>query len=165
MAVRALRVTALVFALGVALAGCAMLPELGTQVASSPIPDDQLPVGQRVVTPPDQLRLHVFNSTTMPVMLEINGNDRQMQAQDGLELGIADLGPLPWHVVMRLPSGKMPIDVMINPGDDWRQHNADGSFELHPAGAHADLSCGQLRVTTELTPTPHPGPGSPGDCD
>ena len=152
-------------ALGAVLAGCALLPELGTQVPSSPIPDDQLPVGVRVVTPPEQLRLHVFNSTTKPVVLEINGNDRQLAAQDGLELGIADLGPLPWHVVMRLPSGKTPIDVTINAGDDWRQRNADGSTELHPAGARADLSCGQLRVTTEITPTTAPGRGTPGDCD
>ena len=157
-----LRLVAILMVVATAGVGCALLP---TQPVATAVPDDQLPVGERVVTPPDQLRLHVFDNTSKPVLLDVNGNTRQMAARDGLELGVADLGPLPWHVRMSFASGRTPIDVTINPGDDWRQHDADGSTQLHPAGGRADLSCGQLRVTTQITPTTAPGTGTPGDCD
>jgi hypothetical protein len=155
---------AIVLAAGL-LAGCSLLPNFGTQGGATQIPDDQLPVGVRVVTPPDQLRLHVFDSTTHAVVLDVNGTDRLLAAGDGLDLGVADLGPLPWHVQLSFATGRTPIDVTINPGDDWRERNADGSVEVHAAGGRADLSCGQLRVTTQLTPTTAPGSGTPGDCD
>jgi hypothetical protein len=158
--VRAFARAALALAFAAGLTGCALLP-LGT-----PVPDDQLPVGVRTVTPPAQLDLKAINSTTIPVVLDVNGKTWDMQPGSDRDLGIADLGALPWNVSFRTAGGRQLLAATVGDGDVWRIRNADGSVELHAPNARADLSCGQVRlVFNGVLHGPAPGHGTPGDCD
>jgi hypothetical protein len=155
------RSLALGLAMAGAVAGCSYLPWLPTP---APTP---MPLGVRVVTPPEQMRLEVSNGTTMPVVLTVNGAPgRPIPAGQVANLGIADLGPLPWFAQARTVSGRVLLETTVRPGDVWTQENADGSGESKGDGARVDLSCGRIDIWSG-TPMmgPAPGPGVPGDCD
>jgi len=142
------------------LAGCELLS------TASPIPDDQLPVGVRVVTPPARMRLEAGNQSTIPVVLTVNGSRRDLQPGDSIALGVTDLGPLPWSAALLTGSGRTLTEITVREGDDWRLRQADGAVTGHVDGGRVDLSCGQLYlVSPSFIGGPAPGPGEPGDCD
>jgi hypothetical protein len=154
-------VLAIVLAVAGTVAGCSYLPWLPTP-APTPVP-----LGVRVVTPPERMRLEVSNGTTIPVMLTVNGAPgRPIPAGQRADLGLADLGPLPWVAQVRTGSGRVLVEATIRAGDVWSQQNADGSGESKGDGARVDLSCGRIDIWSG-TPMmgPAPGPGEPGDCD
>jgi hypothetical protein len=158
---RAVAVAALALALAAGLiSGCSLLP-VGT-----PIPEDQLPPGVKVVTPQGQVRLRGENFTTKAFVLVVNGQARNVAAGDTAELGVGDLGPMPWDVAFETIAGRRLIGVTVHDGDVWRLRGQDGSVEYSAPGARADLSCGQLRINLNgLLLGPAPGTGAPGDCD
>jgi hypothetical protein len=148
----------LVLAVAGAVSGCSSLPVLPT-----PVP----PIGVEVITPPEQMRLYVSNSTTIPVELTVNGAaSRPIAAGQGADLGFADLGPLPWAAQVRTTSGRVLVELTVRAGDVVTQENSDGSGMTKGAGARVDLSCGRLDITSGIFMSgPVPGPGVPGDCD
>lgn len=150
----------LVLALAItgAVAGCSSLPLLPTQAP---------PLGVQVVTPPERMRLYVANSTTIPVVLTVNGEaGRPIAAGQGADLGLADLGPLPWAAQVRTESDRMLVELTVKAGDVVTQDNGDGSGMTKGAGARVDLSCGRIDITSGIFMSgPVPGPGVPGDCD
>jgi hypothetical protein len=149
---------ALGLAIAGAVAGCSYLPALPT-----PAP----PIGVEVVTPPERMRLYVSNSTTIPVVLAVNGEaGRPIAAGQGADLGLADLGPLPWAAQVRTGSGRVLVELTVKAGDVVTQDNGDGSGMTKGAGARVDLSCGRIDITSGIFMSgPAPGPGVPGDCD
>ena len=148
----------LVLAVAGAVAGCSYLPALPT-----PAP----PIGVQVGTPPERMRLNVSNSTTIPVVLTVNGAPgRPIAAGQGADLGLVDLGPLPWAAQVRTGSGRVLVELTVRAGDVWTQDNGDGSGGAKGDGARVDLSCGQIDVWSGPPMMgPVPGPGLPGDCD
>ena len=157
----AVRLLVLALAVGSALVGCSYLPGLPTP---APTP---MPLGVRVVTPPAQMRLEMNNSTTIPVVLSVNGGaGREVAPGTVANLGQADSGPLPWAAQVRTGSGRVLVDLTVRAGDVWAQENADGSGESKGDGARVDLSCGRIDIWSGSQMNgPAPGPGVPGDCD
>ena len=151
----------LALAMAGAVAGCSYLPWLPTP---APAP---MPLGVKVVTPPEQMRLEVSNGTTIPVMLTVNGAaGRPIAAGQRADLGLADLGPLPWVAQVRTGAGRTLVELTVRAGDVWSQENADGSGESKGDGARVDLSCGRIDIWSGPPMMgPAPGPGVPGDCD
>jgi hypothetical protein len=154
-------VLAIALAIAGMVAGCSDLPWLPTP-APTPVP-----LGVKVVTPPDQLRLAVSNGTTIPVLLTVNGAaGLPIAAGKGADLGIADLGPPPWAAQVRTGSGRVLVETTVRAGDVWSQQNADGSGESRGVGARVDLSCGRIDIWSGVPMMgPAPGPGVSGDCD
>jgi hypothetical protein len=148
----------LVLAVAGAVAGCSYLPALPT-----PAP----PIGVQVETPPERMRLNVSNGTTIPVVLTVNGAPgRPIAAGQGADVGLVDLGPLPWVAQVRTGSGRVLVEATVRAGDVWRQENADGSGESKGHGARVDLTCGRIDLWSGVPMMgPVPGPGVPGDCD
>lgn len=145
-------------ALAGAVTGCSSLPALPT-----PAP----PIGMRVATPPERMRLHVSNGTTIPVLLTVNGGaGRPIAAGQGADLGLTDLGPLPWAAQVRTATGRVLVELTVHAGDAWTQDNGDGSGSSSGAAARVDLSCGRIDISSGIyLHGPAPGPGTPGDCD
>jgi len=152
---------ATVLAVAGTVAGCSDLPWLPTP-ASAPVP-----LGVKVVTPPNQMRLEVSNGTTIPVMLTVNGAaGLPIAAGQRADLGVADIGPLPWVAQARTGSGRVLVGTTVRTGDVWSQQNADGSGESRGVGARVDLSCGRIDIWSGVPMMgPAPGPGEAGDCD
>ena len=127
-----------------------------------------LPLGVKVVTPPEQMRLEVSNGTTIPVVADRERRARAARSRPAqrADLGLADLGPLPWAAQVRTGAGRVLVEATVRAGDVWSQQNADGSGESKGDGARVDLSCGRIDIWSG-TPMmgPAPGPGVPGDCD
>jgi hypothetical protein len=157
----AVRLLVLTLTVAGALAGCSDLPWLPTP-APTPVP-----LGVEVVTPPERMRLYVSNSTTIPVQLTVNGEaGRPIAAGQGADLGLADLGPLPWAAQVRTESDRVLVELTVKAGDVVTQDNGDGSGMTKGAGARVDLSCGRIDITSGIFMSgPAPGPGVPGDCD
>jgi hypothetical protein len=155
------RVLAIVLAIAGTVAGCSYLPWLPTP-APTPVP-----LGVRVVTPPDRMRLELSNGTTIPVMLTVNSAPGlPIAAGQRADLGIADLGPLPWAAQVTTGSGRVLAETTVRAGDVWSQQSADGSSESKGVGARVDLSCGRIDIWSGAPMMgPAPGPGVPGDCD
>jgi hypothetical protein len=144
-----------------AVAGCSSIPWLATP-ALPPVP-----LGVKVVTPPDRMRLEVSNGTTIPVMLTVNGAaGLPIAAGERADLGLADLGPLPWVAQVRTEMGRVLVKSTVAAGDVWSLQNVDGSGESRGVGARVDLSCGRIDIWSGVPMVgPAPGPGVPGDCD
>src|SRR6476619_3112324 len=141
------------------VAGCSMVP------TPSEVPIDQLPIGVTVVTPPDQLRISAINQPTIPVVLVVNGKPRDLGPGTSQELGIVDLGPLPWDMRVTTAMGRELLRDTLKDGVVSRTNRGHGQGEATGFLARADLSCGQLfRVTGVASYGPAPGPGVPGDC-
>ncbi len=155
------RLTVVMLVMACAVAGCSSLPWLSTPAPAS------MPLGVKVVTPPEQMRLEVSNGTTIPVELTVNGGPgRPVAAGERVDLGLIDLGPLPWAAQVRTGSGRVLVELTVNEGDVWGQQNADGSGEAKGNGARVGLSCGRIDIWSgQQMGGPVPGPGAPGDCD
>jgi hypothetical protein len=125
------------------------------------------PMGVQVGTPPERMRLNVSNATTIPVVLTVNGAPgRPLAAGQGADLGLADLGPLPWHAQVRTGSGRVLVELTVRAGDVWTQDNGDGSGSAKGDGARAELSCGRIDIWSG-PPMMGPVPSAsfePGDC-
>jgi hypothetical protein len=145
------------------LAGCSLLP----WASPMPVPVEQLPLDVQVPVPPELMRLEMNNGTDRPVMLSVNGGaGRSFGAGQVANLGVADLGPLPWHAVVRTVAGRQLLDLTVHEGNVWRSRNSDGSTSGGGAAAIADLSCGRIDLWSGQQPGgPVPGGGVPGDCD
>lgn len=144
-----------------ATSGCSVLP------VPTAINDADLPVGVRVVTPPERLVLEVANGTTIPVDLNVNGRSvAEVGPHSQLGFTVRELGPLPWQAEIRAGSGRVLLEVAIRDGAVWRQRNQDGSTTSESVFARVDLSCGRIDAFAGTPPRgPPPGPGAPGDCD
>lgn len=144
-----------------AIGGCSSLPWLPTP-APTPVP-----LGVKVVTPPEQMRLEMNNSTTIPVVLSVNGGVvREFGPGTVANLGQTEIGPPPWAAQVRTGSGRVLVELTVNAGDVWGQQNADGSGEAKGDFARVDLSCGRIDIWSGFQMNgPAPGPGVPGDCD
>jgi hypothetical protein len=140
------------------IAGCGSLPFLPT-----PAP----PVGVPLVTAPGAMRLDVSNETTIDVLLTVNGRPGiPVPAGQGLEVGPADIGPLPWAAQVRTVSGRILVQAKVEAGDVVSQDNGNGSGSQRGVGARVDLSCGRIDLWSGPPMLgPAPGPGTPGDCD
>lgn len=150
---------AIVLAAGV-LAGCSILP------SQSVAPVDQLPAGVKVATPASELRVNAINQTTIPVVLVVNGNPRDMAPQSSLDLGTAELEPLPWDMRVATVNGRELLGGTLHDGDVWRMNEGNGQGSMGGFLARADLTCGQLFLVSSVASYgPAPGPGVPGDCD
>ena len=103
----------------------------------------------------------------MPVVLTVNGTPgRPIAAGQGADLGLSDLGPLPWAAQVRTESGRVLVELTVRAGDVVTRDNGDGSGMTRGAGARVDLSCGRIDITSGIfMHGPVPGPGTPGDCD
>jgi len=139
----------LLAAIPLLMAGCALL-----------FPPDGVPIGT-------DYTVHVFNNTTLPVQVAINGRAVGVAApQDALELRPSALPRLPWSIDATTPTGRLLLHVDVAPGSVVDVRNLDGSGSHTAPYGRLDLSCGQLRIVIgEITPSgPAPGPGLPGDC-
>ena len=142
------------------LAGCALLP------SPSEVPVEQLPIGQRVAVPAAQLRVTAINQTSIPVVLVVNGRPRDMAPGSSQDLGVVELGPLPWDFHVTNAAGRELLAGTLHDGDIWRQNDGNGQSDGSGFEARADLSCGQLFIVSHVASYgPAPGPGVPGDCD
>src|SRR6188768_3073767 len=122
--------------LALLLAGCSLLP------APTPVPNDRLPVGVTVVTPPDEIRLAAVNQTTIPVVLVINGRQRPLAPGASAELTVSDLGPLPWDLAFTTVAGRQLLRDTLHDGVLSRTNDGGGRSSATGFLARADLSCG-----------------------
>ena len=142
------------------VAGCSLVPGPGE------VPVDQLPVGVRVVTPPEQLRLQAINGTSILVRLIVNGTVQDLAPHEDADVTVAAFGPLPWDLRFTTSTGRELLHDTLQPGVISRTNHGDGTSEMTGFLARADLSCGQLFIVTNVASFgPAPGPGLPGDCD
>ena len=113
-------------------------------------------------TPPASQRsisIGGLNSTPVAVSVVVNGSKLvELAPVSRIPVLEARLPPLPWSVVLRLPSGRV-IGTMNVPAD-------------FPDGATfttTDLSCGRVMLWVGSEPASGPAPpsqpaGAPGDC-
>jgi len=156
-----MRAVAAAIVLAGLIAGCSLLPVPTT----GPIGDQPLAV--KVVTPPAQLRITATNQTSIPVILVVNGVSRNLAPMGSLELGLTDLGPMPWDMRMTTMAGRALLNGSLHDGDVWRINMGNGESQASGFIARSDLSCGLLVITAggPMSIGPAPGPGVPGDCD
>ena len=147
-----MRTVAAAIVLAGLVAGCSLLPP---------------PVGVKIVTPVEQLRVKAINSTSIPVVLVVNGAPRDMAPQSSLDLGLADLGALPWDFHVTTAARRELLSGTLRDGDVWTRNDGNGQGEAAGFLQRADLSCGQLILVAGGIASwgPAPGPGVPGDCD
>jgi hypothetical protein len=148
----------LAIALAVSTAACSAIPWL---------PTPQPPLDVPVVTQPAQMRLEVSNGTTIDVQLTVNGRPGiPVVAGQGLDVGVEDVGPVPWSAQVRTMSGRVLVQAAVHAGDVVTQDNSDGSGSMRGVGSRVDLSCGRIDLWSGAPMLgPAPGPGTPGDCD
>jgi hypothetical protein len=115
----------------------------------------------------DAMRLEMSNGTTIPVLLVVNGEPgREVPAAAAVDLGTADVGPLPWDASVRTMSGRLLLQLTVHAGDVSYSENGDGSSSARGVGVRTDLSCGRIDLWSGPPMMgPAPGPGAPGDCD
>ena len=152
--------TACILALAVVAAGCSLLPAPGEPAV------DQLPVGRRIVTPPERIRIEAQNGTSIPVILVVNGKHEELAPHADAEITVAQFGPLPWATEFTTAAGRSLLRDTLRPGVISRTNLGGGRSEMSGFLARADLSCGQLFLVTNVASYgPAPGPGVAGDCD
>jgi hypothetical protein len=114
------------------------------------------------VVSPSDMTLSVLNSTTVAVVLVVNGTgvtDLMPGAQADVSAG--KLPSLPWSAEVRLRSGRTLLSLTVKAGDVVR----DPSSQKGDA-TRVDLSCGRIDLWSGPPLNgPVPGPGTPGDCD
>jgi hypothetical protein len=144
--------------------GCSLLPGVPTP---APVPVEQQPVGVAVPVPPDRMRLEMNNGTTIVVVLSVNGGvGRELAPGSVADLGVTELGPLPWRAKVSTIHARRLLDLTVNAGDVTATNQGGGSTSARGAGARVDLSCGRIDLWSGMQPLgPAPGPGTPGDCD
>ena len=131
------------------LGACSLLESMAPSVEPPPI---TRPVG-----------VEVSNATTLPITIVVNGVvARNVGPGDGVRepMTAAVLGPMPWKVEARTPSGRVLLSFTVNDGDV-----VYGQSMVRGDGVRVDLSCGRLDVWAGPPMIgPMPGPGEPGDC-
>ncbi len=145
------------------LAGCSLLP-LPTP---SPVPVDRLPVGVDVTTAPDAMRLELNNGTSIVVVLSVNGGGGHDVGPGSVaNLGMTELGPLPWLATVSTVRGRRLLELRVDAGSVSVSNEGGGRSSAGGRGARADLSCGRIDLWSGPPMLgPAPGPGTPGDCD
>jgi len=113
--------------------------------------------------------LGVSNGTTLSVSIVVNGRPVRTFAplsgtSDPIPAG--ELGPLPWAVEARSPSGRLLTSMTVHDGDVFATSLPGGGGSSRGDGARIDLSCGRLDIWAGPPLVgPMPGSGAPGDCD
>lgn len=150
-AVRAHRAIALVALLLVGLTGSCSAPG-----ANGPVASQAYSVG-------------VANGTTLVVTVSVNG--RMIRtfgpgAGTGMDgIPASEIGPLPWVVEARSPSGRLLTSMIVHAGDVSSTALPGGVGSAQGVGGRVDLSCGRLDIWAgPPLGGPVPGAGSPGDC-
>ncbi len=112
----------------------------------------------------------VSNGTTLTVAIVVNGRTVRTLAPgsgttaDGIPA--SELGPLPWSVEARSPSGRLLTTMTVHDGDVFATAMPGGGGTSRGDGARVDLSCGRLDIWVGPPLLgPVPGTGSPGDCE
>lgn len=125
----------------VAMAGCAMITD--------------------VVSPSD-MTLSALNSTSVPVVLVVNGTVvTDLMPGISAEVSARDLPNLPWSAEVRLRSGRALLSLTVRAGDVVRNQSSQKGDAVR-----VDLSCGRIDLWSGPPLLgPAPGPGQPGDCD
>ena len=152
---------------GRVLASLAVLVVMaGCDAAPSPGPSEAAFVAAE--RPP----LHVFNNTTVPVVVTVNGQRiGQVGPNDASDVDVDRLPPVPWLVEARTMSGRLLVSISVGPGDVGQHRNGDGSTTIQDVSGMADLSCGRLVLFAGAirpgaaggAPPAQPA-GKPGDC-
>lgn len=110
----------------------------------------------------------VSNGTALTVTLVVNGQAIESFAPGSgttNPIPASRLGPLPWAVEARSPSGRVLTSMTVHDGDLQATTNPDGGSSANGIGGRIDLSCGRLDIWSGVPMIgPMPGPGSPGDC-
>ena len=78
------------------------------------------------------------------------------------------LGPLPWKVEAVTTSGRVLVELEVQPGSVGCTTAPDGSTPCFGSLSLVDLSCGRIVMYvggTPSIPAPMPGAGEPGDCE
>jgi hypothetical protein len=151
------------------LGGAGGRPRRGSLLPpATPIDPSRLPPGAEVTLGPDAMRLELSNGSTLPVVLTVNGGPGHPVAAGGrAELGIPEIGPLPWDAVVRTERGRVLLGLVVRPGDVAVGNTGDGGTSSRGAGVRADLSCGRIDLWSGppmMGPAP-PESFEPGDCD
>jgi hypothetical protein len=130
----------------------------GCSVVASLLPSPLIPPGA-----PRPIGVEVANGTTLRITIVVDGVAvADIGPGDGTQAPIvADvLGPMPWHVEARTPSGRVLLTLTVNDGDVFYGQNT-----TRGDAARIDLSCGRLDVWVGPPLIgPMPGPGVAGDC-
>jgi hypothetical protein len=130
--------------LALSLGACGLIPDSGTYTGR--------PVG-----------VEVSNETTLPITVVVNGAIvRNLAPGEATQTPITAevLGPMPWQVEARTPSGRVLLTLIVHDGDVW-----SGPDENHGVAKRIDLSCGRLDLWAgPPLAGPMPLPGVPGDC-
>lgn len=114
--------------------------------------------------------VEVANGTTLAVTLVVNGRVIEVFPPGGGTsssgpIGAGRLGPLPWVVEARSPSGRLLTSMTVHEGDVFATSLPGGGGSARGDGARVDLSCGRLDIWSGPPMIgPAPGSGAPGDC-
>jgi hypothetical protein len=152
----------LALAVAAAVSGCSLLPRM----TPLPVAGEQ-PFGVEVPIPPERMRLEMNNGTTSVVVLTVNGGvGRQFGPGSVANLGIAELGQLPWSAEVSTVGGRRLLGLAVNAGDVTITNEGGGQSSQLGDGVRVDLSCGRIDLWSGPPMLgPAPGPGTPGDCD
>ena len=144
-----------------AVVGCTLA------VPSPPIPAGEFPPGVEVTIAPSQMRLELSNGTTIAVDLAVNGQIvSRVPAGASADLGVDDVGPLPWDTIVTTTAGRPLLGLVVHAGDASIGVTGNGGRSQSGVGVRVDLSCGRIDLWSGPPMLgPPPGPGSPGDCD
>ena len=112
--------------------------------------------------PDDQMILSVSNETDRQLELFVNsGRVAVLGPASAKDVPAAQLPPMPWDAQVRLPTGRLLLELTVRSGSFVR--NANGGSG---PGARVDLSCGRIDLWSGFPLMgPVPGPGAPGDCE
>jgi hypothetical protein len=119
--------------------------------------------------PTQAYSIGVANGTTLTVTIFVNGRAVETfgpgsgTGMDGIPAN--QIGPLPWSVEARSPSGRVLTSMTVHEGDVSSTTLPGGGGSSKGVGGRVDLSCGRLDIWSGPPPIgPMPGSGSPGDC-
>jgi hypothetical protein len=112
--------------------------------------------------PDDQMILSVSNLTDRQLELFVNdGRVAVLDPASSKGVPAGQLPAMPWDAQVRLPTGRVLLELTIRSGSFVR--NANGGSG---PGTRVDLSCGRIDLWSGFPLMgPVPGPGVPGDCD
>jgi hypothetical protein len=112
--------------------------------------------------PDDQMILSVSNLTDRQLELFVNdGRVAVLDPASSKDVPAGQLPAMPWAAQVRLPTGRVLLELTIRSGSFTR--NANGGSG---PGTRVDLSCGRIDLWSGFPLMgPIPGPGVPSDCD
>ncbi len=122
--------------------------------------------------------LSIHNGSTLEVSLVVNGTEiRNMDPGGCLGCGVhgagiplAELPPLPWHVVLLTSSSRTLGTLDVHEGDVSVTDDAGGAVTIDAPMLRVSLSCGIIDVWVGPPPISEPagtapGPWPSGDCE